>query len=150
MPVYKSISKAVASCFYIGYIPLAPGTFGSFAGLVFIWVTKPDYLQQVFIIIAFFILGVISSQLAEKEFGESDSPRIVIDEFVGYLISMAFLPLTLGYMISAFFLFRFFDILKPSPIKIVERHFHGGWGVMLDDVAAGVFTNLILQCWRLL
>ncbi len=147
---YKSISQIVASCFFIGYIPFAPGTFGSLAGLVFIWLIKPDYLEQVFIIVALFVIGVVSAQAAEKEFGQKDSPRIVIDEFVGYLVSTAFLPLTVGYMISAFFLFRFFDILKPSPIRIVERHFHGGLGVMLDDVAAGILTNLLLQCWRIL
>lgn len=147
---YKSISQIVASCFFIGYIPFAPGTFGSLAGLVFIWLIKPDYLEQVFIIVTLFVIGVVSAQAAEKEFGQKDSPRIVIDEFVGYLVSTAFLPLTVGYMISAFFLFRFFDILKPSPIRIVERHFHGGLGVMLDDVAAGILTNLLLQCWRIL
>ncbi len=147
---YKSISQIVASCFFIGYIPFAPGAFGSLAGLVFIWLIKPDYLEQVFIIVALFVIGVVSAQAAEKEFGQKDSPRIVVDEFVGYLVSTAFLPLTVGYMISAFFLFRFFDILKPSPIRIVERHFHGGLGVMLDDVAAGILTNLLLQCWRIL
>lgn len=150
MPGYKSISKVIASCFFIGYIPVAPGTFGSLAGLFFIWLLRPDYLQQTFIIIAFFIVGVISSQAAEKEYGQKDSPKIVIDEFVGYLISTAFLPITAGYLISAFFLFRFFDILKPSPIKVVERHFSGGLGIMLDDVAGGIFANLILQCWRIL
>ncbi len=130
-------------------MPYAPGTFGSLAGLVFIWAVKPDDFWQVFIIIACFILGVISSHAAEKEFGLKDSPKIVIDEFVGYLVSIAFLPLTFGYIISAFFLFRFFDILKPFPIRNVERHFKGGLGVMLDDVAAGIFTNLILQFWRI-
>lgn len=101
------------------------------------------------LIIICFISGVISSHVADKEFGQKDSSKIVIDEFVGYLVSIAFLPLTFGYLISAFFLFRFFDILKPIPIRNIERRFHGGLGVMLDDIAAGIFTNIILQVWRI-
>lgn len=131
-------------------MPLAPGTFGSLAGVIFIWAVRPDDFWQVVIIIACFIVGVICSHAAEKEFGQKDSPKIVIDEFVGYLVSIAFLPLAFEYIISAFFLFRFLDILKPSPIRNIQGHFHGGLGVMLDDVAAGVFTNLILQLWRIL
>ncbi|MBI3592707.1 MAG: phosphatidylglycerophosphatase A, partial [Nitrospirae bacterium] len=86
----------------------------------------------------------------EKNTGIKDSKHIVIDEFVGYLASVAFLPLTAGYIVAAFFLFRFFDILKPPPIRNVEKKFHGGLGIMLDDLLAGIFTNIILQIWRMI
>ncbi|MGE5238696.1 MAG: phosphatidylglycerophosphatase A, partial [Chloroflexota bacterium] len=66
----------------------------------------------------------------------------------GYLVSVSFLPLTPGYLVSAFFLFRLFDILKPFPVGVIERRITGGLGIMLDDIAAGLITNLLLQIWR--
>lgn len=146
----KLLSKIIATVFFIGYIPFAPGTFGSLAGLAFIWIFKPDFLQQIVILIAGVIIGIFSSQVIEKISGTKDSKHIVIDEFVGYMASIIFLPLTIGYIIAAFFLFRFFDILKPPPIRNLERMFSGGIGVMIDDVVAGVFTNIILQVIKLL
>jgi phosphatidylglycerophosphatase A len=146
---YKFISKLIATVFFIGYIPFAQGTFGSLAGVAFIWIFKPDFSLQIVILIAGFIFGIVSSQIVEKESGTKDSKHIVIDEFVGYMASIIFLPITIGYVVSAFCLFRFFDILKPPPIRNLERMFSGGIGVMIDDLAAGIITNLILQLWRL-
>ncbi len=147
---YKEISKVIATVFYIGYIPYAPGTCGSLAAFIVVWVFKPDNLWLVILLISCFTAGVISAYLVEKELEQKDSPKIVIDEFVGYIVSIAFLPLTFGYLISAFVLFRFFDILKPIPIRNIEKHFHGGLAIMLDDVAAGIITNIILQGWRII
>lgn len=146
----KLLSKIIATVFFIGYIPFAPGTFGSLAGLIFIWVFKPDTVQQILILTAGFIIGVLSSHIVEKDSGIKDSKHIVIDEFIGYLASIIFLPLTPGYVVAAFFLFRFFDILKPPPIRNLERIFSGGIGVMIDDLLAGIFTNIILQIWRMI
>lgn len=145
---YGLLSKILATVFFIGYIPFAPGTFGSLAGLAFIWIFKPNFLLQIIILTAGFILGIVSSQIVEKDSGTKDSKHIVIDEFVGYMASIIFLPVTIGYIVTAFFLFRFFDILKPPPIRNLERIFSGGIGVMIDDLAAGIITNLILQLWR--
>jgi phosphatidylglycerophosphatase A len=145
---HKTISKIIATVFFIGHIPFAPGTFGTLAGMLFIWIVKPPFLWQFAILITALIIGVITSGIAEKAFGEKDSRHIVIDEFAGYLCSIIFLPLTPADMVAAFFLFRFFDILKPPPIRMLER-IGGGAGVMLDDVAAGIFTNVILQVVRL-
>jgi phosphatidylglycerophosphatase A len=146
---FQFLSKIVATVFFIGYIPFAPGTFGSLAGVIFIWAFKPDVPGQVILLITGFVLGVLSSHIVEKDSGTKDSKHIVIDEFVGYMASIIFFPLTAGYIVSAFFLFRFFDILKPPPIRNLERMFSGGIGVMIDDLAAGIITNLILQLWRL-
>jgi phosphatidylglycerophosphatase A len=145
---YKTISRIIATLFLIGYIPCAPGTFGTLAGMLFIWLLKPDFLWQFVILIATLIIGIITSGIAEKAIGEKDSRHIVIDEFAGYLCAVISLPLTPAYMVAAFFLFRFFDILKPPPIRLLER-IGGGIGVMCDDVAAGIVANVILQAVRL-
>lgn len=146
---YKTISKIIATLFFIGYMPFAPGTFGTLAGMLFIWILKPSFPWQFALLIAALIIGIITSGIAEKAFGEKDSRHIVIDEFVGYLCSVILLPLTPAYMLAAFFLFRFFDILKPPPIRMIEK-LGGGAGVMFDDVAAGIITNILLQIFRLL
>jgi phosphatidylglycerophosphatase A len=143
----RPLSKIIATVFFIGYIPFASGTFGSLAALICMWLLKPDRLLHGLLVLAAFALGTVTAQVAEGLFGK-DSGRIVIDEFTGFMISVFLLPLTAGYLIAAFFLFRFFDILKPSPIRNIERAVSGGLGVMLDDVAAGLATNLLLQMWR--
>ena len=102
------------------------------------------------ILILGFILGILSSHAVEKNTVIKDNKHIVIDEFIGYLVSIMFLPLTIGYVISAFFLFRIFDILKPPPIRNLEKVLSGGIGIMLDDLLAGIFTNIILQIWRMI
>ncbi len=145
----QAISKLIATVFFAGYIPFGPGTFGTLAGLLFIWFAKPSVSCQIIALAASLITGVWASGVAEKAFGEKDCKRIVVDEFAGYLCSIIFLPLTPAYMIAAFFLFRFFDILKPPPIRMLER-ISGGAGIMLDDVAAGIITNVLLQIVRLL
>lgn len=150
VPFVQAFSKIIATVFFVGYVPFAPGTFGSLTALLFVWLLKPGPTAMAATIVAVFITGVLSSHIAEKGLGEKDSRHIVIDEFAGYLAAMAFLPLTPGYMFSAFILFRFFDIVKPSPIRELEKAISGGLGIMLDDMLAGLFTNIILQCWRLL
>ena len=142
------LSIIIASVFYIGYIPIASGTFGSLAALICMWFLKPDRPFLGILVVAVFGIGTVTSHVVEGIFGK-DSGLIVIDEFAGFMISVYSLPFTPGYLIAGFFLFRFFDILKPPPIKNIERVVKGGLGVMLDDVAAGVATNLLLQAWRL-
>lgn len=143
-------SKIIATVFFIGYIPFAPGTFGSLAALAFVWIFKPDVFILLAILTAVFIIGILSSHAVEKDTGIKDGRYIVIDEFAGYLASVILLPLTEAYLIVAFVLFRFFDILKPPPVRNFERIFNGGIGVMIDDLAAGIITNIILQIFRLL
>ena len=145
----RYISKLIATVFFVGLIPFAPGTFGTLAGMIFIWAAKPSFTWQLIILIVTLLIGIGVSGVAEKAFGQKDCVHIVIDEFVGYLCSIIFLPLTPTFMIAAFFLFRFFDILKPPPIRMIEK-LGGGAGVMFDDVAAGIVTNILLQIFRLL
>ncbi|MBF0506675.1 MAG: phosphatidylglycerophosphatase A [Nitrospirae bacterium] len=145
---FRGLSKIIATVFFIGYIPFASGTFGSLAALLFVLFLKPGRLLHGVLVAAVFVIGTASAHAAEGVFGH-DSGRIVIDEFSGFLISVFWLPFTAGYLAVAFFLFRFFDILKPPPVRNIERAVSGGLGVMLDDAVAGLMANLFLQLWRI-
>lgn len=142
-----TLAKAIATVFFIGRLPVAPGTFGSLAGALFLWMLQPGLPLHLTLIIAVFALGVWCAGVAERALGEEDCGSIVIDEFVGYMAAVVALPLTAGYMAAAFVLFRFFDIVKPPPVRTIERATRGGLGIMLDDLAAGAATNVILQLW---
>lgn len=142
--------KIVATVCFIGYIPFAPGTWGSLAALLVVWYGGLATPQLVMVLAGVCIAGVLSAHAGRHVFGEEDSPRIVIDEFAGYMASVLFLPLSAGYMIAAFILFRALDIVKPPPIRQAERFFPGGWGVMIDDLIAGILTNVLLQSFRAL
>lgn len=143
----KKVQQTIATLGFIGYLPYAPGTFGSAFGCLLIAVFKPDD-TTLFIVFSFlFFLGILTSHNTEKLLGK-DCGHIVIDEFCGYLLSVLFVPKTPGYLIAAFFLFRFFDIVKPPPVRQMEKIVPGGTGIMLDDVLAGIYANACLQLWN--
>ncbi len=142
----NTISSWIATGFRIGYLPLAPGTWGSLAA-VFVWyffMTEISPFLLIFTSVVVFFIGVITSNVVIETTGKSDPSEVVIDELAGQWFALIALPHTIGYGIAAFVLFRIFDIFKPPPIKQLER-LPGGWGVMLDDVAAGVMTCTILN-----
>lgn len=143
------ILKNISTLGPVGFLPLAPGTWGTLAALIVIVLLKPSTPVYIAITILATVIGTVASNETEKFLNKKDSGHIVIDEFSGYFFAMAFLPLSAGYLFSSFILFRAFDILKPRPIRRLEG-LGGGIGVMLDDIAAGVIANLILQLWRLL
>lgn len=99
----------------------------------------------VFVLPAVWIAG-----RAEAALGRKDAPTIVIDEVAGMLVTLAGVPFSPGAVVAGFVLFRAFDVLKPWPARLIERRLPGGWGVVLDDVAAGVYGNLTLQLGRVL
>lgn len=138
------LSKLIASVFYIGYLPVAPGSLGSFAALFLYYFIKDNPQHMGVAIIISLILGLLTAGRVETLIGGKDAGEIVIDEFTGMLVSLYLLPASMGYVVSAFLLFRFFDIVKPKPISILEK-LDGSLGIMADDFAAGVYTNLILQ-----
>ncbi len=140
------IQHAVATVGFIGYLPYAPGTFGSALGFVLVLFTMPDDGRLFMIFLCLLVLGTVSAHNAEKFFGK-DSGRIVIDELCGYFLSVLLVPKTFGYLFGAFLLFRVFDIVKPPPIRRAEETVPGGAGIMLDDLLAGIYTNLCLQIW---
>lgn len=144
----SSFLKHIATLGPVGYLPVAPGTWGSAAGAVFILsVPLPPSLQLI-VVLAGFAIGVVAAGAAEKVIGEQDSGHIIIDEFVGMIVSVLFLPQGIAWVVPAFFLFRAFDILKPFPIRQVESSLKGGIGVMTDDILAGIGANLVLQLWK--
>ncbi len=134
----------VATIGYAGYFPFAPGTVGSALAGVVVFLIKPSELMLMGLIMIFFIAGTISAHNVEKELGK-DSGHIIVDEFCGYLVSVLFIPRNMTNLILAFFIFRVFDIVKPPPIRTVEKKVGGGAGVMLDDIVAGIYTNITIQ-----
>src|SRR4030066_1328013 len=144
------VLKYIATLGFIGYLPVAPGTFGSLVAFAFFILLKPSTFIHIFLLLLIVPIGIISSHHAERLLNDKDSRHIVIDEFCGYLISVLFIPRSMGYAITAFFLFRFFDILKLFPIRKIESVLSGGKGIIADDIAAALYTNLILQIWKLI
>ncbi|MEW6418422.1 MAG: phosphatidylglycerophosphatase A [Nitrospirota bacterium] len=140
----------IATLGFIGYLPVAPGTFGSLVSFVFFILLRPSIFIHIFLLFLIVPIGVISSHYAEKLLNDKDSKHIVIDEFCGYLFSVLFIPFSIGSALIAFFLFRFFDILKPFPINKIESSLSGGKGIVADDIMAAVYTNLVLQIWKLI
>ncbi len=134
----------IASVFYIGYLPVAPGTLGSLAALILYYFICHNAVMMAAVILIVITLGFITTGRVEKIFGEKDPGEIVIDEFAGILIALYHLPPTMGYVVSGFLLFRFFDIVKPRPIQNLEK-LKGSIGIMSDDIIAGVYANIILQ-----
>jgi phosphatidylglycerophosphatase A len=136
----------VATVAYCGYFPVAPGTVGSAAGLVFyalVWWTG-SWAVEAGLILAVFAAGVWAGTTAERFFGGIDPGPIVIDEVVGMLITLAFIPVGWSAALAGFVLFRIFDVIKPYPADQFER-LHGGLGVMADDAMAGVYANISLR-----
>ncbi len=136
----------VATVGYCGYIPLAPGTVGSAVGLVFyllVWGTGSP-LVEVGLIAALFAAGVWAGTIAERYFGGVDPGPIVLDEVVGMLITLAFIPVGWSGALAGFFLFRLFDVIKPYPAGRFEQ-LHGGLGVMADDAMAAIYANIALR-----
>jgi phosphatidylglycerophosphatase A len=136
----------LATGFGVGCSPVAPGTLGTLVAIpIYYFLSEtPSPLYEI-TLIGFFFLSVWISQNAEIFFGKKDDQRIVIDEIMGFLITMLWIPKTIRFVIIGFLLFRFFDILKPFPIRRLEKRLKGGFGVVLDDVAAGIYGNIILQ-----
>ncbi len=136
--------------FGIGYIPIASGTFGSMAGIILGYIIYLIEFNLFYILIPIlFILGIISSNIYEKQTNIKDSSIIVIDEVVGQLISMMFFMHNNFLVILSFFIFRFFDILKPWPASYIDNKIKGGMGVMLDDVIAGIYTIFTIYIIKL-
>lgn len=142
------ILKNIATLGFIGYMPIAPGTFGSAVAAIFFMLFKPSISSNIIFLLLIIPLGVIASKEAEIMLGEKDSRHIVIDEVGGYALSVLLLPNNLTTYIVAFFLFRFFDVLKPPPIRYLERNIPGGMGIMLDDLIAAIYTNITIQLWN--
>ena len=146
MNLRKEVVVCLATGFYMGRIPFAPGTFGSLIGLPLCWVIAELKLTQAIACAVLFILFAIwIADIAERYLKISDPACIVIDEVAGMVVSLIGLPFNLVTLFLGFIFFRILDILKPFPIRILDNRVSGGLGIVLDDVAAGIFANLLLR-----
>lgn len=144
----KIFHKTVVTVFGLGMAPFAPGTFGALGAVLFLYILKwcavpwtPGLALS--LVIGSTLLGVWSSSKLIEEWGD-DPSRVVIDEFAGLLTAMILIPLDHLNIWLGFALFRFFDILKPLGIRWIDRNVKGAWGIMLDDILAGLYGLICL------
>jgi phosphatidylglycerophosphatase A len=160
-PDLKKFSHLSSTFFGVGLLPKAPGTWGSFVALFLFFgliYAQISFLLYFIFFIFFSIASIITCEIASRDLDEKDHPTIVIDEVAGAGLSFLFIPLlgiynfsTLEWQkesyLAAFILiilFRFFDILKPHPISFIDKKFKSGFGIVLDDLAAGLFAGFTL------
>lgn len=136
----------LATGFCAGYVPIAPGTFGAVAAIPLSYlVSKIVPIQGVLLVCLIVGCSVPIAGKAEELFGTKDSGYIVIDEIAGFLVTMLLIPWSGTSVAAGFLIFRLLDITKPFPIKMLEARLPGGWGVVGDDVLAGVYANVVLR-----
>jgi phosphatidylglycerophosphatase A len=136
----------LATVGYCGYFPIAPGTVGSAAGLavyLLVWWTQSSMLEVALIALTFGA-GIWAATQAERFFGGIDPGPVVIDEVLGMLVTLAFIPVGWSGALAGFVIFRVYDVIKPYPANRLEL-LHGGFGIMADDAMAGVYANLTLR-----
>ncbi len=140
----------LATAGYAGFVPVAPGTAGSVVGLVIAWaifggIWHVPWQITVPAFVVLFVAACWISGRAEEIFNEPDSSHIVIDEVLGIIATMFLNPVDWKHLVAGFALFRLFDIVKPFPANTIDRNMRGGLGVMLDDVAAAIYANIVLR-----
>jgi phosphatidylglycerophosphatase A len=145
-PDWRDPIQLAACGFGAGLVPVAPGTFGTLVALPLWWLLQPLALPLYLAVIAVLTLvGIWLCERAARAMGVHDHPAIVWDEIVGYLVTMIAAPAGWLPALLGFALFRFFDILKPWPIRVADHKVGGGFGIMLDDLVAGLFAAIVLQ-----
>jgi phosphatidylglycerophosphatase A len=140
----RFVALALSTSLGIGYVPVAPGTFGSLAGLVLWWLLPASLTVHVAVIVVLFAAGSWSASVSEHHFGSTDPGPVVIDEVMGMLITLLMNPVGWSGAVIGFLCFRVFDVIKPYPANRLED-LHGGVGVMADDAMAAVYANLALR-----
>ena len=143
---YRKLVLFLSSNAGLGYAPVAPGTFGTLAGIpVFYYMSHFSWPLQFITLTTILFLSFWACDVAGKFYDEADDGRIVIDEMIGYLITTAFLPFSWPVAILGFIWFRIFDIVKPPPASWFDREMKNGLGVTLDDVMAGIYAAIALR-----
>lgn len=136
----------LATGFSVGNIPLAPGTLGTLLGIpICFGLAELGLVGSLASIAAFVFLAVWISGRAARVIGKKDAPAIVIDEVTGMMVTLAGLPLTPLNLAAGFAVFRALDVIKPFPARRIDSKMPGGWGVVLDDVVAGLYSNIFLR-----
>jgi phosphatidylglycerophosphatase A len=148
--VTRTIILFVAQGAYAGRFPVAPGTAGTVVGvLLYLWMKALSPAPYLVLCILICLIGIWTAGRAEVILGRKDDSTIVIDEIAGFLVAMFVVPPAWGFVAAGFLLFRVFDIIKPWPLNGLQD-LHGGFGVMLDDIGAGIYTNVVLQVLAIL
>jgi phosphatidylglycerophosphatase A len=138
-------AHAIAFGFGAGLSPFAPGTAGTALGWAIGWALGALHpAALVSVVLAFFLVGLWACEVTGRHLGVADHGAMVWDEVVAFLLVLCIVPRELAWQAAAFALFRFFDIVKPPPIRQLERRFGGGFGVMFDDIVAAGYTLLVL------
>ena len=146
----RLVTNLLATFFGVGYFPIAPGTLASLI-VVFLYKAGFHLLPWPFYLgigLGIYLMGVWSSTLFAARRKKEDPRTVVIDEVLGQWLALFMLPPSWGLVLLSFFLFRFFDIIKPFFIKKAET-FNAGWGIMLDDIVAGIYASIILNLYLL-
>ena len=150
MNIFRDPVLFVAFGFGAGLAKKAPGTFGTLVGIpIYLLLVAAGPIFYAVLLIALTLGGIWICQKASDRLGVHDHQGIVLDEIVGFLITMVAVPLSWQAILIGFALFRLFDIVKPWPIRIVDERVRGGLGIMMDDVLAGVLAALVLQLMRI-
>lgn len=143
--VYSHPAHIVAFGFGAGLAPAAPGTFGTLLGWAIAWAVPTESAGILLIVAAaLFLVGIWACEITGRHLGVADHPAMVWDEVVAFIVILAIVPRSYFWQLCAFVAFRFFDIVKPPPIRYLERRYGGGLGVMVDDIVAALFTLLVL------
>jgi phosphatidylglycerophosphatase A len=143
----RRLALLIATCGYVGFAPVAPGTFGSAAGVALVYLVRAvnagPWMEPV-LIVALCAAGVWAAASTERQLGNTDPAPVVIDEVVGMLITVMWIPVTPFGALTGFLIFRVLDVVKPWPSRQFES-LHGGMGIMADDVMAGVYGHLLMR-----
>lgn len=141
----RRIYWTIATFLGLGFSPWAPGTAGTVGAVVLYYLlSRLSMLPYLLVTLVVTLMGAWAADWVGKELGKEDSPQIVIDEVAGFLIAMVGVSFDWKLVIIGFLFFRLFDIWKPFPIRWSEKGFPGGWGVMIDDLIAGLYARLVL------
>jgi phosphatidylglycerophosphatase A len=143
--VAARLATLIATAGYVGFVPVAPGTFGSVVGLaVYAAVSATNsWLVEALVLAVILVVGIWAADHVEREMGK-DPGAVVVDEVAGMLVTLAFLDVSVSGALVGFFIFRALDVIKPPPARRLED-LHGGPGIMLDDVMAGIYSNVALR-----
>jgi phosphatidylglycerophosphatase A len=143
--VIDRVAYFIATAGFVGRFPFAPGTAGALVGVALYALVRQanSWTLEAIVVVATLVLGIWSATIVERLVGK-DPSIVVIDEVLGMLMTVAFLDVTVSGAFAGFLLFRLFDVVKPFPVGRLE-HLHGGFGVMMDDAMAGVYSHVVLR-----
>lgn len=135
----------------LGYLPVAPGTWGSAGGLLIWWLTLPmgRGLQALLLVLAA-VPAMLACEACAREAGRDDPSFVVLDEVLGMYLALLFLSPSLPWVVTAFVVFRLLDIFKPWPVSVMEKRFTGGAAILLDDLLAGAITAILVAILQIL